>query len=347
MTLTMAIIGFGKSATRYHLPYLRLRQNINVKYIFNMTPSPEKQVEFQDLGCQFTNDLDLILNDPEVKLITLCTPPDTHYDLAKQCLQKGKHLIVEKPFCQTVAETAELIALAKEVDLLAIPFQNRRFDSDYLTLKTVLECGYVGRPVELEAHFDYFRPDQTIKNGAHLNGNFYGLGVHMIDQMVALFGDPHTVNYDIRNIQHPKSTVDDYYDISLFYEQFKVVLKTSQLVAAPYPRFILHGTQGSYIKYGIDQQENDLKLGVLPGAEQFGIDNPDSYGTVTYQNQNGDWIKKTIKSQKGDYGAFYDSVYDTLIHGQASIITNKQMMTTINLLEQGFKQKSPSTIHFN
>lgn len=347
MTLKMAIIGFGKSATRYHLPFLRLRKNIQVKYIFNMTPSPDKEAEFQDLGCQFTSDLALILNDPDIQLITLCTPPDTHYDLAKQCLQKGKHLIVEKPFCQTVTETEELIALAKEANLLAIPFQNRRFDSDYLTLKNVLERGYVGRPVELEAHFDYFRPDQTIKTGANLTGNFYGLGVHMIDQMVALFGAPHTVSYDIRNIQHPESTVDDYYDISLFYDQFKVVLKTSQLVAEPYPRFILHGTQGSYVKYGIDQQENDLKLGILPGAEQFGLDSPDAYGTVTYQNQNGDWIKKAIKSQTGDYGAFYDSVYDTLIHGIDPIVTSQQMMTTINLLEQGFKQDSPSTIRLN
>ncbi|WP_314060832.1 oxidoreductase [uncultured Vagococcus sp.] len=346
MILKMAIIGFGKSATRYHLPYLAIRDKIQVKYVCDVNYSPEKEDACRNLGCQFTNELNQLLDDPEIRLITLCTPPESHYELAKRCLAKGKHLIVEKPFCQTVAETEEVLALAKEAKLLAIPYQNRRFDSDYLTLKEVLKSGYVGRPVELEAHVDYFRPDKTIKVGHPLTGNFYGLGVHQIDQMVALFGEPHTVGYEIGNNQHPESAVDDYYDIRLYYEQFKVIVKTSQLVAAPYPRFLLHGTHGSYLKYGMDQQENDLKLGILPGASHFGEDSPEAYGKVTYQNQNGDWIHKSITSQQGDYGAFYDSAYDTLIHQKPPIVTADQIITTIKLLEQGFKQKNPSVFRW-
>ena len=346
MTLKMAIIGFGKSANRYHLPYLSQRKNIQVKYIYNRRRHPERETAYQNMGIKFTTDLDEVLKDDEIQLITICTPADTHFDFAKQVLKSGKNVLVEKPFCKTVAETKQLLGLAKERDLIAMPYQNRRFDSDYLTLKKVLDRGYVGEPLEIESHMDKYRPDDQVHIGYKINGTFYGLGIHMLDQMLALFGKPESMAYDIRTIQNEASTLDDYYQMDLHYGKLKVTVKTNPLVAEPYPRFILHGTTGSYLKYDIDQQENDLKQGIMPDAPDFGEDTPDKFGHVKYHNKNGDWIEKQIPTVQGDYGRIYDTLYDSIMNGKPKLVSDEETLMDIEILEQGIKQPSPSVVKF-
>lgn len=346
MTLKMAIIGFGKSANRYHLPYLKQRENIEVKYIYNHRRHSEREANYQGMGITFTTDLDEVLNDDEIQLITICTPADTHFDFAKQVLNHGKNVLVEKPFCKTANETEQLLKLAQQKHLIAMPYQNRRFDSDYLTLKEVLDRGYVGEPLEIESHLDKYRPDNSVHTGDKINGTFYGLGIHMLDQMLALFGKPQSVAYDIRTIQNTKSTLDDYYQMDLHYGKLKVTVKTDPLVAMPNPRFILHGTAGSYVKYDIDQQENDLKLGIMPGDLNFGLDTPDKYGKVKYHNQNGDWISKQIPSLQGDYGRIYDSLYDSIINGKEKLVSDEETLLDIEILESGIQQPTPSVVHF-
>lgn len=344
--LVVAIVGFGKSATRYHLPYLIHRGNVQVKYVVNIQPEPQREAPYKELGIQFVDSLDPVLADDEVQLLTLCTPPATHFPLAKQVLNVGKNVMVEKPFSETAAQTEELLQLAKEKQLVAMPFQNRRFDSDYLTLKKVLERGYVGEPLELESHFDKYRPDDTIHLGEPRDGSFYGLGIHMLDQVIAVFGRPQAVGYDIRAIQNTESIVDDYYEASLYYGRFKAIVKTSPLVAAPYPRFILHGTMGSYIKYDIDQQENDLKLGMSPITTGFGQDSPNQFGVVKYHNPSGDWITKQIPSEQGDYGRVYDSLFNTILKGAPKLVSDEETLLDIEILEKGVSQPSPSVVRF-
>ncbi len=346
MSLKMAIIGFGKSANRYHLPYLKQRKNIEVKYIYNHRRHEDREAQYAGLGIRFTTDLNEVLNDDEVQLVTICTPADTHFDYAKQVLEHGKNVLVEKPFCKTVMETKQLLTLANQRHLIAMPYQNRRFDSDYLTLKEVLDRGYVGEPLEIESHMDKYRPDKAVHTGDKINGTFYGLGIHMLDQMVAIFGRPQAAAYDIRTIQNEESTLDDYYQVDLHYGKLKVTVKTNPLVAAPYPRFIVHGTNGSYLKYDIDQQENDLKLGIMPGDTHFGQDTPDKYGRVKYHNQNGDWIEKQIPSLQGDYGRIYDSLCDSILNGKEKLVSDAQTLLDISILESGIQQPTPSVVHF-
>lgn len=343
MKLIMGFIGFGKSANRYHLPYIKLRENIVVKKIFDIKSNPLLEKEYKKQGTEFTIDLNEILNDTDIQVITICTPAHTHYEIAKKCLESGKSIVVEKPFCSSVKEAKELLELAKEKGLMAIPFQNRRFDGDFLAVKQVLEQGYVGEPLEIESHFDYYREDNSIHNGGPVEGSFYGLGIHTMDRMISLFGRPEKVSYDIRSIRNTEST-DDYFDVSLFYSKLKATVKTSHLVAKAYPQFILHGTKGSFIKYGIDQQENDLKAGIMPDAPGFGLDSPNQYGVVTYQNANGDWIEKQIPTPKGDYGKVYDAVYETIVNGKPKLVSDEEVITNIEILEKGFEQSSPSVI---
>lgn len=344
MSLTMAIIGFGKSANRYHIPYIKER-DIKIKYIYNHRRHPEREKNFYDADTIFTDDLDQVLKDAEVQLITICTPPSTHFKYGKAVLRSGKNVLIEKPFVADQKEAKELFALADEKHLLAMPYQNRRFDSDYLTLKKVIELGYVGQPLSLESHFDKYRPDASRHEGSQVDGQFYGLGVHMLDQVLGLFGKPQTVSYDIRAIQNPDSTVDDYYETQLFYNNFKATVVSNPLAARPYPRFLLHGTNGSYVKYDIDQQENDLKLGIMPGDENFGIDTPNQFGIVKYKNQNGDWIEKQIPTVTGDYGRVYDALIESLKNGAPKLVSNDEALWNMQILEAGIAEKGMHVFH--
>lgn len=329
--LVMAMIGYGKSGKRYHLPYIQLRKKIQVKYICDVNLSAADQADLAARGIIGLTDLATVLADEEVTLVTLCTPPKTHYFLWKSCLAAGKNVIIEKPFCETLEETQELVSLAKENQLIVMPYQNRRFDSDFLTLKKVIQRDYLGDLIELEAHIDYYRPNSEIRKGTILDGSFYSLGVHAVDQIISLFGSPESVNYDLRNVQSPTSIVDDYYDVQLIYGRLKVILKSSQVVAKSGPRFRLIGINGVYEKYGTDQQENDLKLGRLPEEADFGRDTACEYGKVTYKNQNGDWIEKAIPSEIGDYGCFYDAVFATLLESKACLVSESEIITTMEI----------------
>jgi len=343
MALKIAFIGFGKSANRYHLPYLNIRDNFELKTVYTRkAPNEELAQPYREKGVTFTNDLDDILNDPEIDLVTICTPAQTHYDLAKSVIEAKKSVIVEKPFVDTLEQAKELIQLGKDNHVLVMPYQNRRFDGDYLAAKQVIDQGFLGDIVEVESHIDYYRPNTVNGKGTKEQGEFYGLGIHLMDRMVAIFGRPDKVVYDIRNTE-VSDAVDNYFDVDLHYgTQMKVKIKVSTDVAQDYPRFIVHGMNGSFIKYGADQQENDLKAGIMPGTPNFGEDSPMYYGRAKYRNSNGDWIEKQIKTPLGDYGLYYDSVYQTLVNDAPRLVTDDEILTDMELLEAGFYQPSPS-----
>lgn len=342
MTVTMGFIGFGKSANRYHLPYITIRENLRVKKIFDLNINEALAAPYREKGVEFTTEIDELLTDSEIELVTICTPAHTHYELAKKVIQAGKSVIVEKPFCDTLEHAKELFELGKERGVLVMPYQNRRFDGDYLAVKQVVEQGFLGQLNEVETHIDYYRPGSITEPGVKENGSFYGLGIHLMDRMIALFGRPDKVAYDIRN-NEVESGVDNYFDVDLHYgHTFKVKVKTNHVVASSYPRFILHGENGTFVKYGEDQQENDLKAGIMPGSSGFGEDSVMYYGIARYKNANGDWIEKQIKTPVGDYGRYYDAVYETLKNGAEPLVSQEEALTNIQILEAGFHQSSPS-----
>lgn len=343
MKLTIGFIGFGKSTTRYHLPYLLIRENISVKTIFNRKRKPDVEKEYKETAIHFTDQVEDILTDPAIQLVSVCTPADTHYSYAKQCLEHGKHVLVEKPFCATKKEAEELLELAKEKNLMIMPFQNRRFDGDFLAVKEVIEKGYLGEIVEIESHFDYFRPEADPAPGKHYNGAFYGLGVHTLDQMISLFGRPSHVAYDIRSIRQ-KQNPDDAFEAQLFYGDMKAIVKTSHLVKMDYPKFIVHGRKGSFIKYGIDQQETCLKAGIMPGEDRFGSDPETAYGKAVYVDSNGEEHEKTIPTPQGDYGKVYDNVYTAILHGGEKLVSDRELLTNMEILERGFEESGPHVV---
>jgi predicted dehydrogenase len=346
MKLTMGFIGFGKSVTRYHLPYLLVRDHVKVKKIYSRTKKEEIENTYKTHGIEFTYELNELLNDAEIQLISICTAHNSHYELAKKCLEHNKHVLVEKPFVTTTEEAKELLSLAKERDLVIMPYQNRRFDSDFLALKEVLEKGYLGEVVEVESHMDYYRTEAPTSPGEFYDGAFYGLGVHTLDQIVSLFGKPDKLYYDIRSVRNPKNP-DDYYHVELFYPTLKVIVKTNHLVKVPYPRFIVHGTKGSFIKYGIDRQEEFLKAGMMPGSTGFGEDREEHYGVVTYTDEQGQEVQREIPSPTGDYGRVYDSLYDHIINGKQKLVSDEEVLLLMQILENGVKGDNPEVLAFN
>ena len=276
MTLHCAFIGFGKSTTRYHLPYvLNRKDSWHVAHIYRRSAKPEEQSP-QYSHIHFTSDLNEVWATRRLNWSS-SVPMPTAISTMRNARSRRVKRAGRKPFTPTIAEAKTLFALAKSKGLTVTPYQNRRFDSCFLTAKKAIESGKLGDIVEMESHFDYYRPVAETKPGLPQDGSFYGLGVHTMDQIISLFGRPDHVAYDIRSLRN-KANPDDTFEAQLFYGDLKAIVKTSHLVKIDYPKFIVHGTKGSFIKYGIDQQETSLKANIMPGEPGFAAD--DSVGVL-------------------------------------------------------------------
>lgn len=339
--LHCAFIGFGKSTTRYHLPYvLNRKDSWHVAHIYRRSAKPEEQHPSYS-HIHFTSDLQEVFDDPQVKLVIVCTHADSHFEYARRALEAGKSVLVEKPFTPSLTEARVLFELAQSKGLTVTPYQNRRFDSCFLTAKKAIESGKLGEIVEVESHFDYYRPVAESKPGLPQDGAFYGLGVHTMDQIISLFGRPDHVAYDIRSLRNPANP-DDTFEAQLFYGNLKTIVKTSHLVKIDYPKFIVHGTRGSFIKYGIDQQETSLKANIMPGEPGFAAD--DSVALLEYVDDEGLTVREEWGAEIGDYGRVYDALYQTLVNGTPNYVKESDVLTNLEILERAFEQASPATV---
>lgn len=312
--LTIAYIGNGKSTNRYHLPFATQIETIRVKTIYNRSLKDTWQALD---GVDYTTDIQAIFQDPEIQLVVVATPGHTHYDFAKDCLLHGKHVLVEKPFCESSAQARELFALAKAKGLFIQCYQNRRFDSDFLTVQAVIEEGRLGELLEVEMHFDYYRPEipEGAKEFSAIDSYLYGHGCHTIDQVLSYFGQPDTVHADVRQLLGD-GRMNDYFDLDFYYGATKVSVKSSYFRLKERPSFVVYGTKGVFIKETKDRQEADLKRFYLPTQPNFGQDQPEHYGLLTYLDDAGHKQEEAIVSQIGDYSRFYEGLYRSVIHGE-------------------------------
>lgn len=333
--LTIAYIGNGKSANRYHLPFSRQIEGIRVKSIYERSKSSWERIE----GINYTSDIDEILNDPEIQLVVLSLPASIHYEFAKKCLNAGKNVLVEKPFTETAAEAKELFNLAKEKGLFVQAYQNRRFDSDFLTVQKVIESKVLGDILEIEMHFDYFRPEapESIDKFSLDTSYLYGHACHTVDQVISYFGMPDKVHYDVRQLLG-KGRMNDYFDLDLYYGNMKVSIKSSYFRIKPRPSFVVYGKKGMFIKETKDRQEEDLKKFYMPINEDFGLDRPEDYGTLTYVDDEGKYHEEKVISERGDYSLFYQALYDTLVNGKEKLVKDEETIRQIDILEEGIKQ---------
>lgn len=332
--LNIAYIGNGKSTNRYHAPFAKKVKDIRIKTIY----SPSGKIRWKKLeGVHYTDNIEEIWQDESLDLVVITTPSDFHYSLAKEALEQGKNVLVEKPFTNTSEEAKELFALAKEKDLFIQAYQNRRFDSDFLTVQKVIESGKLGDLLELEMHFDYYRSEVPKNDFSTINSFLYGHGTHTVDQVLSYFGQPQNIHYDVRQILG-EGHMNDYFDLDLYYEApFKVSIKSSYFRVKSRPSFEIYGKKGSFIKQTTDRQEEHLKLFYMPTNDDFGIDLPEHYGTLIYYDDEGNYHEEKVVSEIGDYSRIYQGIYESIIHGKEKIVKDDETIRQIEILEEGIR----------
>ena len=225
--LVLGYIGNGKSANRYHIPFVQTRKDkFFIKSIYNPRIHHDLWKEIE--GVHYTTDLNELLQDDEIDLIVICTGHQFHYEYAKKVLEANKHCLVEKPFMETSAQAKEIFALASQKGLYCSAYQNRRYDSDFLTVQKVIESGKLGDLLEIEMHFDYYRPyvPESVYQFSPAMSYLYGHGCHTLDQVISYFGKPDSIHYDVRQLLG-QGRMNDYFDLDLYYGTLKISVKSS------------------------------------------------------------------------------------------------------------------------
>ncbi len=333
--LTIAYIGNGKSTNRYHAPFVLTRKDkIHIKTIYRRNPDRDSWAKID--GVNYTTDLDDILCDPEIDLVCVCTS-SAHYDFAKMVLEHGKHCLVEKPFTDTLAQAEELYRIAEEKGLCVEAYQNRRYDSEFLTLQKVLKDGRLGDLYEVEFNYDQFRPGmvESVHEFNPYASMLYGLACHKLDMALSLFGTPEKVHYDVRQLLG-EGRMNDYFDLDLYYGTLKVSVKASYFRVRSRPSIAAYGRNGVFVKSSVDRQEEYLKVFYMPGQPGFGVDRTEDYGRLTWYD-NGVIREETVPTVTGDYARVYDALYDAIINGKPQLVTKEQILTQMKILENGIK----------
>ena len=342
-SISTAIIGFGLSGKVFHAPFLHTHPGFKIKTVVERHHEDSKEIYPY---VEVEKDYKVVLDDPEIDLVAVCTPNTLHFPMVKDCLLAGKHVVIEKPFTPTSAEAYQLIEIAKQQNRKIFVFQNRRFDGDFLTIQNILSQNLLGDIKEFESHFDRFRPDlpdfawrdENLPGG----GILFDLGSHLIDQAVTLFGEPEAIFADIRK-QRAGSKVDDYFEVQLYFRDTKAILKAGMMVRQLGPRFILHGNKGSFVKYGLDPQEGRLVEGLMPHNPEWGKESEENWG---WMNTNiGDLnYDGNIETCAGAYQRFYKNVYDVIVNGSEMSIKPEEAAQVINLIEMAFESNRTGRI---
>ena len=343
----VGLVGYGMASRVFHAPVIEAVPGLRLKKIVERRGEESRG---RHAGAETVRDVDEVLRDENVELVVVATPNESHYDLAGRALLAGKHVVVEKPFANTSAEARELIAIARAQNRLVSAHQNRRWDGDFMTVRSILEGGLLGRLVESESHFDRYRneprPGAWREAEGPGGGILYDLGSHLIDQALVLFGLPNEVTADVRTQREFAKAVDSF-DVSLGYERLKVTLKASMLAREPGPRFLLHGTEGSFVKHGVDPQEEALKLGGRPASEGWGEEPEELWGTINTQT-GGLHVRGRVETLAGRYTDYYQNVADA-IRGRAELIVKpEEAADTICVIELALESSaSKRTLPFS
>lgn len=326
------VVGYGKSSKVFHIPFLSTMQEFEITKVMERHADESKK-RFPDITVAKT--FDELIGDDKTELIVITTPNDTHFDYASRALSAGKHVVLEKPFTNNTEEAEKLVRLAKNSKTILSVYQNRRYVSDFLTMREILNDKLLGEVHEFNATYDRYRPEAIAGSWREAalpgSGILFDLGPHVIDQALTLFGNPRAITADVRK-QRAEVNADDYFNIWLDYGFLKVILHAGMLVREQGPRYMIQGTKGSFLKYGEDPQEEKLKAGELPTSADWGQEPETSYG-VLHTELNGQVVRKIVPSKRGDYAQYYRNIYNTIVNGAPLMETPEHGFNTIKIIE--------------
>jgi len=330
----VGLLAFGMSGRIFHAPFLTLAHGFNLRAV---TERNEKKAKLYYPDIISYNNIDELLDDDNIELVVINTPNNLHYEHSKLALQKHKHILVEKPFTATAAQAKELFELADQMGRQIFFYQNRRWDSDFISVKKIIDGKQLGKLVEVHFRFDRYRnsisPKAFKENPIEASGLLYDLGPHLLDQVISLFGKPLS-HYKVLGKNREGTLVDDYFFIHLNYENdLNVFLTANMLVASPQAAFVLHGTKGSFIKQRADVQEEQLVAEIKPAAAEYGIENKDKAGLLSIVTEAGMVKNQLITAEKGNYQPLFDAVYQAIIHKRPYPISRKDIIVQLEILE--------------
>ena len=338
--LRVALIGYGFAGKTFHAPLINAVPGLALNDIVSRDPL---RVHSDWPEVNVAGAADDVFRNPEIDLIVVATPNTTHFDLARNALLAGKHVVVDKPFTITVAEASELIALARSSARLLSVFHDRRWDADFLTVRQLLASGRLGEVVHFESHYDRFRPDVRARwreQPGPGSGIWFDLGYHLVDQALQLFDVPDSIFGDFA-AQRKSGEVVDYFHVILSYGQRRVLLHGGSLVHSGSARFVIHGTRGSFVKYAMDPQEDALKAGRAPGGPDWGHDALD--GTLYFQ-ENGEQRSESVAMLPGNYPAYYQGIYDAIRNGVEPPVTTTEAIRVMTILELASRSAATGTV---
>jgi scyllo-inositol 2-dehydrogenase (NADP+) len=332
--IDVGLIGFGLAGRSFHAPVIHAVPGLRLAAILQRKGS-EAAEAYPDVRIART--LEELLAIPDIRLIVIASPNETHYPFARQCLAAGKDVVVDKPFATTLAEAVDLVQFAKQCGRLITVYQNRRYDGDFSAIRELVAGGALGRIVRFETNYDRFRPhlranawrEQSVPGA----GILFDIGPHLIDHALLLFGQPEAITAEVR-VERDGALADDAFDIFLHYPRgVRAILRSSILAAAPRPRFMLFGTQGAFVKQTFDPQENNLRRGQIPKDAPWGAEPEENWGVLTLADAAGTMTQSLIPSHTGDYRDYYANVRDALLGKAAPAVTSQQALDVMGALE--------------
>jgi len=339
-----ALLSYGMSGRVFHAPFLELHPGFELKGAWERS---KKLLQKDFPEAKSYPSFEAILED-DIDLVIVNTPVATHFEFAQKALHAGKHILVEKAFTTNAEEAKKLNRLAETKRLKLAVFHNRRYDSDFKTVNDILQKGVLGEIVEAELHFDRYNPNlspklhkETLNPGS---GILKDLGPHIIDQALILFGFPESLFADIR-ITREHSVVDDWFDILLFYPDFRVRLKAGFFVREPLPSYILHGKKGSFLKSRGDVQEEVLKTGVKPNLSAWG-EEPVSKSGLLHTAIDGKVFKELIPTISGNYYEFFDGLYHSINEDLPEPVGGADGLKVMNIIDAAIESSRHQKIIF-
>jgi predicted dehydrogenase len=347
--IQVGLIGFGFAGQTFHAPIIAATEGLELTAILQRCGDEAAHAYPQAHIVRSLPEL-LALNIP---LIVVATPNDSHASIAKECLGAGREVVIDKPFALTHAEAAEVAELAEKQGRLLSVYQNRRWDGDYQTLQKLATSGDLGRIVTYESHFDRFRPqlrpNAWREQSGPGTGILFDLGPHLIDQALVLFGTPEAVTADVRRERDAAAT-DDAFDITLHYPSLRAHLRATMLASRPGPHYVVHGTRASYVKFGLDPQEDALKRGERPqNSDDWGREPASAWGTLTIGAigvDSGRGIpahpaeERKVPTEPGNYRGYYENIRDAILGRAPLAVTPTAALRTMRIIQLAEKSSA-------
>ncbi|CAN5381279.1 oxidoreductase [soil metagenome] len=340
--IQVGLIGYGLAGATFHAPIIAAVPSLVLRRVVS---SRTAEVARDHPGAEAVSDAEALFADPQIELVVIATPNPTHHPLARRALEAGKHVVVEKPFVVHLAEADELLRLAAEQGRVLSVYHNRRWDGDFQTVKQLIGSGILGRVATYESRFDRYRPqvrDRWRERDEPGSGALYDLGSHLIDQALHLFGLPETVLADV-GAQRTGAQTDDYFHLLLGYGKQRVILHSAALVRQPAFRFAIHGDRGSFLKRGLDPQEEQLKQGVRPGDANWGIEPPTQRGELVTE-VTGLPVHARVETLPGSYETFYQGIAGAILEGAPAPVSAAEARNTIAVIEAALQSSREGRI---